>query len=127
MSDHSTSRQPATSPCGPDVASVARRHLGAVEAGDPEAMAADYAADAVIERAGETHRGQAAIAAYFATVPARLGQGRVVFDDLSIDGSTATFRWHLAGTPVAASGTDVCTIIDGLIVHQVVHLDSTDF
>lgn len=90
-------------------------------------MAADYAADALLERPDGAYRGRAAIEAYFATVPDRLGEARVEFDDVAVEGSTVTFRWHLDGADVALSGTDVCTITDDEIVHQVVRLDAGDF
>ena len=106
---------------------VAMDHLEAVENGDPSAMADDYAENAILHRAGEVYAGRAAIEAYFGTVPARLGGGRVVFDDFKIDGSLATFHWRLEGAPSAASGHDVCTIADGKIVSQVVHLNDSDF
>lgn len=106
---------------------VARAHIEAVERGDVEAMAADYAADAVLERAGSTYRGRDAIRDYFSTVPARLGDARVVFDRLDVDGDTAVFSWHIEGAPAPTSGTDVCRIADGAIVSQTVHLDTTDF
>lgn len=105
---------------------VARRHLDAVRVGEPEAMAADYAPAAQLDRGGEIHRGRSEIEAYFRTVPSRLGDAVVVFDELTIDGETATFRWHLEGG-ADASGTDVLTIREGLIVRQVVHLDKADF
>lgn len=105
---------------------VARSHLDAVRGGEPAAMAVDYALDAELLRAGEIHKGQSAIEIYFRTVPSRLGDAVVVFDELTIDGETATFRWHLEGG-AEASGTDVLTIRDGLIVRQVVHLDKADF
>lgn len=108
-------------------AAVARAHIEAVESGDVEAMAADYADDAVLERAGSTYRGRDAIRDYFATVPARLGDARVVFDRLDVDGDTAVFSWHLEGGAAPASGTDVCRIADGAIVTQTVHLDAADF
>ena len=104
---------------------VARRHLAAVEAGDPAQMAADYAVDAELHRPGEVHRGRVAIEAYFRSVPERLGDSWVVFDQLVVDGDTAVFRWHLAGG--SASGTDRLTIRGGRIVHQLVQLDSEDF
>ncbi len=109
---------------------VARDHLDAVGSGDPVAMAADYAPDAVLERAGDRHVGRAAIAAYFRSVPARLGAAVVVFDRLDVDGDRATFRWHLEGLPSGAdpvTGTDTCVVADGAIVHQCVELDAADF
>ena len=89
-------------------------------------MAADYALDAELLRGGEVHRGRPAIEAYFRTVPDRLGDAVVVFDELAVDGETATFRWHLDG-PADVSGTDRLTIREGLIVRQVVQLDTLDF
>ncbi len=112
---------------GRDVGQVARDHLEAVRSGDPTAMAADYADDAVLVRPDETYRGRAAIERYFASVPERLGTAEVCFDELVVDGTTATFRWHLEGAPEQLSGTDTCTIRDGGIVHQVVRLDAADF
>jgi hypothetical protein len=108
------------------VESVARDHMEAVLSGDPVAIAADYATDAELHRPGEVLQGRAAIEAYFRTVPGRLGEAVVVFDDFDVESETASFRWHLEGG-VEASGTDVLTIRDGLIVRQVVHLDATDF
>jgi ketosteroid isomerase-like protein len=106
---------------------VALDHMEAVRSGDPVAMAADYAPEAVLERAGAVFEGHAAIEAYFETLPSRLGPAKVVFDELSVVGETATFRWHLEGCKIPASGTDVCTIERGSIVHQVVHLETHDF
>lgn len=90
-------------------------------------MAADYADSATLHRAGEIHQGRTAIEAYFTTVPDRLGDATVVFDDLSVSGNVATFRWHLEGAATPVSGTDTCTIEHGLIVKQVVALDQADF
>lgn len=106
---------------------VVRDHMDAVLSGDPVAMAADYAPGAVLERAGVVYEGRDAIEAYFVTVSARLGAARVVFDGLSVDDCIATFRWHLDGSDRPASGTDVCTLEDGSIVHHTVRLSTTDF
>lgn len=110
-----------------DADRVARDHIAAVRSGDPVLMAADYAPEAVLERPGEVYRGRAEIEAYFQTVPSRLGEASVVFDDLSVDGDIATFWWHLEGAEVAASGSDVCTVEAGAIVHQIVRLGADDF
>jgi hypothetical protein len=106
---------------------VAQDHIAAVLSGDPAAMAADYAPDAVLERADGVYEGHDAIKAYFNTVPARLGSARVVFDELLVTDNTVTFRWHLDGSDATASGTDVCILEDGLIVHQIVRLNAVDF
>lgn len=109
---------------------VAADHLDAVVGGDPVAMAADYATDAVLERPGERFEGHAAIEAYFRTVPERLAGAAVVFDGLVVDGDVATFRWHLEGLPEGVdpvAGTDTCIVEDGRIIHQRVRLDADDF
>jgi len=106
---------------------VALDHMEAVRSGDPVAMAADYAPKAVLERGGDVFEGHAAIEAYFETLRSRLDSATVVFDELSVVGETATFRWHLEGSNIPASGTDVCRIEQGNIVHQVVHIAMHDF
>lgn len=108
---------------------VVRAHMVAVESGDPAAMAADYSADAVIERPGMTISGKAAIEEYFRGVPQRLGGGIVVFESVTEDGpDAATFRWRIQGGPGdGSSGADTVSISDGLISHQVVRLDASDF
>lgn len=110
-----------------DARRVALDHIEAVVSGNPVAMAADYAPKAVLERAGSVYQDREAIEAYFETVPFRLGSARVVFDDLTVVDDTATFFWHLEGSEMPASGSDVCTVKNGSIVHQMVHLDTSDF
>lgn len=88
-------------------------------------MASDYAVDATLRRGTDRYEGRAAIEAYFRTVPERLGDARVVFDRLEVDGERATFWWHLEGAD--ASGRDVLVVRGGEIVSQVVHLDRADF
>lgn len=110
------------------VRAVVDRHLDAVRSGDPAAMAADYADDAVLERPDGTHRGRAAIAAYFRDVPQRLGQGRVVFDRTEVDGDVAVFWWRIVGGPAdGVAGHDTCTVRGDRIVTQHVVLDRDDF
>jgi ketosteroid isomerase-like protein len=106
---------------------VARDHLAAVESGDPAAMAVDYAEDAVLERPDATFAGKVAIEQYFTTVPERLGEASVVFDELVVNGPRAVFRWHLEPTATPVSGRDECRIEHGYIVHQRVTLDRDDF
>jgi ketosteroid isomerase-like protein len=111
-----------------DTATVIARHLAAVRAGDPEAMAADYAADAVLERPDGAHHGRAAILAYFRTVPDRLGAGEVVFGDTEIEDEVAVITWRIVGGPGdGASGRDTCVVWAGAISHQRVQLDDVDF
>lgn len=107
---------------------VVRRHIDAVRSGLPEAMARDYASDAVIQRPDATIAGREAIAAYFAEVPARLAGGRVAFGDVTASGAEVAFTWRIVGGPAdGTSGTDRCRVAGGLITHQVVALDTHDF
>jgi NAD(P)-dependent dehydrogenase (short-subunit alcohol dehydrogenase family)/ketosteroid isomerase-like protein len=106
-------------------AEVVRRHLRAVERLDLTGMSADYALDAVLERGGERHEGREAIAAYFASVPARLAGRTVSFDDIreEPDGSVVV-RWTIGAE---AAGHDRFVVRDGWIARQRVQLDGTDF
>ena len=107
-------------------AAVVERHLGAVRRGDLTGMSADYALDAVLARGTERYEGREAIAAYFATVPARLGGRSVELDapHEQRDG-TVTVTWRIPGS--GASGTDTFVIRDGWIAEQSVALDGADF
>ncbi|MDH3303055.1 MAG: nuclear transport factor 2 family protein [Acidimicrobiia bacterium] len=106
---------------------VVDRHLAAVVARDPVAMAADYAPDAVLRRGADEHRGWRAIADYFDTVPARLDGLRFSLERSS--GDPAAVYWELTddtGT-VVARGTDRYRIAEGRITEQTVDLDTSDF
>ena len=104
-------------------------HLAAVGAGEPRAMAADYAPDAVLMRPDAGHVGAAAIAEYFKTVPGRLGGGEVRFEaPLANSDGSVSVRWRIHGGPAAgASGCDTFAVSRGLICHQDVALDRADF
>lgn len=108
---------------------IATRHSEAVLRGDIVAMAADYALDAVLERAGAVHRGWNAIAGYFDDAASRLTERRVVFGPIErLDDRRAAFDWHVEHSGgVVASGRDVVETADGFITRQVVHLDGADF
>ena len=111
-----------------DPAAVVQRHLDAVRAGDAEAMAADYAEDAVLVRGADRYEGRAAIRDYFAGVPARMAGAEIRTEPLVADGDTVRIIWRLAGGPGdGTSGTDTCTVRDGFIVEQHVQLDAADF
>ena len=100
---------------------VIQRHLDAVRSGDPLAMAADYASDAVLERAGKRWIGRDQVASYFRTVPVRLAGGRVQFTALDL--VALTVRWRIVGGPGhGTSGTDTYQVRDGQITHQTVQL-----
>ncbi len=110
-----------------DSLTVVLDHLAAVRSGNPEAMAADYAADAVLMR-DEAYRGRDAIAGYFTTVPERLGGGRVEFAEPRMEGEQVAVSWTLVGGPGdGTSGTDRFDVADGMIVRQTVALDGGDF
>lgn len=110
-----------------DRLTVVRDHLAAVHSGDPEAMAADYADDAVLVRE-VSYRGRDAIAGYFTTVPERLGDGRVRFAEPRLEGALVAVAWTLVGGPGdGTSGTDRFEVADGMIVRQTVILDGGDF
>lgn len=106
---------------------VLGRHLAAVIARDPVAMAADYAPDAVLHRGADEHRGWRAIADYFDTVPARLDGLR--FSYQRTQGEPTTVRWELTDEidAVIARGTDRYRVTDGRIAEQTVDLDTSDF
>lgn len=110
-----------------DPLTAVKDHLHAVHTGDPEAMAADYAADAVLVRE-VTYQGREAIADYFSTVPERLGDGRVEFAAPRLEDGLVAVAWTLMGGPGdGTSGTDRFEVADGMIVRQTVTLDGGDF
>ncbi len=110
-----------------DPLSAVQDHLAAVHTGDPEAMAADYADDAVLVR-DVAYQGRGAIAGYFSTVPDRLGVGRVEFAEPQLEDGLVTVAWELVGGPGdGASGTDCFEVANGVIVRQTVTLDGGDF
>ena len=110
-----------------DPLTTVKDHLDAVHTGDPEAMAADYAADAVLVR-DEIYQGRDAIADYFSTVPQRLGDGRVEFAEPRQEGALVAVAWKLVGGPGdGTSGTDRFEVADGMIIRQTVTLDGSDF
>lgn len=106
---------------------VVRSHLQAVRSLDPLAMVADYAPDALLERPDRCWQGRAEIAAYFATVPARLAGGRVAFT--GFDEDRLEVRWRLVGGPGdGLCGRDRYEVRAGRIVRQQVVLDgAADF
>ncbi len=106
---------------------VVLRHLDAVVRRDPVAMAADYAADAVLRRGDDEHRGWRAIADYFDSVPDRLTDRHFSYQRSSREPTVV--RWEItdAANQVLARGADRYTVADGRIVEQTVTLDTDDF
>jgi limonene-1,2-epoxide hydrolase len=103
---------------------VVARHLAAVGDGDVVAMAADYALDAELVRAGTTHRGWRQIAGYFDSVPGRLAGRRLELAAPEVVERDVIVRWSIDGT---GSGRDRYEVRDGRIVRQTVELDGPDF
>lgn len=116
-------------PDSSDAPAVLRAHMDAVRSGDPDAMAADYADEAIIERPGQLIEGRPAIATYFRGVPARLAGGHVHFESVDVHGpDRVTFHWRIEGGPAdGTSGSDLVFLGDGLITFQRVHLNALDF
>lgn len=108
---------------------VVEDHLAAVQGGDPVAMAADYAPDALLVRHDASYEGAVLIAEYFTSVPGRLGGGEVRFGERRDEGgSRISVRWRIAGGPGnGTSGRDTFTVTGGLITHQTVAFDDADF
>lgn len=105
-------------------AEVVARHLAAVSRGDVVAMAADYALDAALVRAGTTYRGWRQIADYFDGVPGRLAGRRLELGTPGLTSDEVVLRWSIEGV---ASGIDRYVVSEGRIVHQTVELDGADF
>lgn len=118
-----------TDPAARSPREVIEDHLAAVLTGDPAAMVADYAPDALLVRHDASYEGTAVIAEYFTSVPRRLGSGEVQFGERRHEGEgRISVRWRIAGGPGdGTSGRDTFTVTGGLIVHQTVTLDNADF
>ncbi len=108
------------------------QHLDAVRSGDPLTMANGYHREARLIRPDATHAGLVAIRAYFASVPARLGSGRVEILTAHSIADGAVVTWRIDGGPAdGTSGSDSYRVVDQgveqLIMVQTVHLDTPDF
>lgn len=108
---------------------VVTRHLAAVGRRDPIAMAADYALDAVLTRAGDEHRGWFQIADYFRTVPERLGSSTLVCAaPTALPNDDVSVHWTITSVGATTlTGTDVYRVERGRIVRQSVGLHGPDF
>jgi len=103
------------------------RHLAAVVARDPVAMAADYAFDATLERGDDKFQGWRAIADYFDNVPSRLDG--LHFSYQRSGREPTTVRWEITDdtNAVVARGTDRYVVESGRIIEQTVELHTSDF
>jgi len=110
-------------------AAVVARHLKAVRALDPVAMAADYALGATLERPGARYGDWYAIADYFASVPERLAGRQLILGEVEVAGpDAAQVVWEVTGaTDSVVSGRDLFRVNEGRIFHQVTTLDEGDF
>ncbi len=114
-------------------ADVVARHLAAVQQGDTLATAADYAADAVLDRDGRRYRGWAELLDYFDTVPARLAGRSLRFTTPVDAGDAVTVDWTIEASNASAPagqtvrGTDTFVVADGRIAEQRVVLAGADF
>lgn len=108
---------------------VVERHLSAVDHMDLSGMVADYSSDAVLDRPGGPYTGRSSIEAYLATVPERLGAGRIRTSAVrQVDDQTIRVRWSIDGGPSDGTrGVDIYTVADGTIVHHRVVVDAHDF
>lgn len=118
---------------------VVNRHLQAVRSQDIVRMAADYALDALLTRESVMHRGWREITQYFDSVPARLAQRELCFDDpvvlgdgrVQVDwtirvGSSDAAR-AVDERAVVSAGVDLYVVEAGRIVDQRVTLRLADF
>lgn len=107
---------------------VVRRHMTAVMARDPVAMAADYALDATLERGDDLFVGHGAIADYFDTVPDRLGSSTLEFGAVELASDVVRVPWKIGdGSASRATGLDTYVIVQGRIARQTVELSGADF
>ena len=96
---------------------VMAHHIAALDAGDLDAIMADYADDAVmISAAGGVQRGLAALRAVFADIPAGMFGAVEMVSDL-VEGEIGYIAWKMPGVPL---GTDTFVVRDGKIVAQTV-------
>ena len=115
-----------------DALAVVRAHVAAVQCGDPQLMAADYAPGARITRGSTVVDPQS----YFLTVVQRLGASRLVVLSLELAiatpvaaaGHVVTMCWRLDGGQAhGTSGTDTLQVQGDRIVGQQVELHTPDF
>src|SRR5262249_36222881 len=99
---------------------VLTSHFAAVDSGDPARIAADYAADALLITPERTHRGRAAIEAYFRGFLDWAKENRV-WDDFEmvrqeVEGEVTYIVWRAGAT--VAMATDTFIIRGGQIAVQ---------
>jgi uncharacterized protein (TIGR02246 family) len=94
-------------------------HLDALNKHDPEAVVADYAADAVLILPGAAIEGADAIKAAFAETFTQLPGAVFTKTSVTEAGGTILLEWTLESDVATASdGIDTVVVKDGLIVAQ---------
>jgi uncharacterized protein (TIGR02246 family) len=105
-----------------DTQTVLDRHMVAFGAGDADALAADYADDAVVINQQAVTVGRDAIRDAFARVfsgPFAPGTYEFVLDLATVEGDLAYITWHATCANFdIAFGTDTFIVKDGQIVAQ---------
>jgi len=103
---------------------IVNRHMAAAGKGDIDAMANDYADDAVVLTAGHATQGKAAIRAMFdAMLGPKAKKSDIKPTKVWSDGDVGFVTWVMnAGTPGAVNGTDSFVVHHGKVVVQSVFI-----
>ena len=102
-----------------DPEAVFQRHWDAVQSGDFDAIAADYAADARLMQPGQVHVGHDGCRAFFEALFANLAGFEARQESVTVAGDTVLLTWsgsHADGR--TAAGADTFIISDNLIQVQ---------
>jgi ketosteroid isomerase-like protein len=102
-------------------AMVLERHLRALGAGDPDALLADYAPDAVLCLPDQTVKGIEALRAFFAQIGPLFPVGQTQFEVLrqEVHGDRGYVAWRASSPALDPSGgADTFVIRNGKIVFQ---------
>lgn len=110
-------------------------YLGALNAGDPDAVAALVAEDFVNEHTSTAASGLVGRVAYRARLPSFLGEFpelRYEVEDLLVDGDRAAVAYRMTAryrgtTPVALRGMFRFRVEDGVVAARTDYFDSADF
>jgi uncharacterized protein (TIGR02246 family) len=101
---------------------IIQRHIEAGNRGDPAAMAADYADNAMVLQAGTSVQGRAAIQAMFARLFGSGAQQKVTITPVKVwsEGDVGYVSWTANGG--AIKGTDDFLVRGGKILVQAVYI-----
>ncbi len=102
-----------------DPRGVVQRHWDAVQSGDFDAIAADYAPDARFVRPGLTTAGRQGCREFFARLFDELDGFQARQDSVTVDGDVVLLEWSAAHADGrAARGVDTFVVRKGLIQTQ---------